>query len=181
MLLALMLVFVAVPILEIALLIKVGNLIDFWPTLALVIATAVIGTAIMQRQGLKALMNAQNSMNKGEIPVESVVDGAFLLVAGAFLLTPGLITDSIGFLFLVPPFRRWFARWGFKRFMHRGAVRASVFTSEWEAGQTPDPRQQGSTRHGGSRGGSSTDGDGPIIDGEFERLDDKPDPPPRRR
>ena len=172
MLLAIMLVFVAVPILEIALLIKVGNLIDFWPTLALVIATAVIGTAIMQRQGLKALLNAQNSMSKGELPLEPVIDGAFLLVAGAFLLTPGLITDSIGFLFLVPPFRRWFARWGFNRLMQRGSVRASVFTSGSDDGPQP---------HAGRRNpGDQGSGHGTVIEGEFERLDDKPDDLHRR-
>jgi len=173
MLLALMLVFVAVPLLEIALLIKIGTIIDFWPTLGLVIGTAVIGTAIMRHQGLSALMKAQSSMSEGQLPVEPVIDGAFLLVAGAFLLTPGLITDSIGFLFLVPPFRRWFARWAYNKFVKAGKARATVFTQSWEDSSVHrDPTDQGSS-------GKHDNNQTTVIEGEFERLDDKPVKPRR--
>ena len=176
-----MLVFIAVPLLEIALLIKVGTIIDFWPTLTLVIMTAVIGTAIMQRQGLKALMKAQSSMSRGQLPVEPVIDGAFLLVAGAFLLTPGLITDSIGFLFLIPPFRRWFARWAFRRFMKGGKARATVFTQSWEekpvGGSGTARDENASHRYSPDRDDESST----VIDGEFERLDEKPVKPRRRK
>jgi len=174
--LAILLVFVAVPLLEIALLIKLGAVIGFWTTLAIVIGTAVVGTSIMHRQGLQALMNAQNSLAEGKVPLESVVDGAFLLIAGAFLLTPGLITDSVGFLFLIPPFRRGLARWGFNRFIKGGGSiheKASRTSARRQTSQADfrGPRGPGGTPR--SPGGKTFDS-GPVIDGEFERLDEPP-------
>lgn len=104
---ALLLVFIAVPLLEIALLIKAGDSFGFWPTLSIVIFTAILGTVMLRWQGMSVMMRAQQTLREGRMPVESVADGVFLLLAGAFLLTPGLLTDGIGFAFLVPQVRRW--------------------------------------------------------------------------
>lgn len=104
---ALLLVFIAVPLLEIALLIKAGESFGFWPTLLIVIATAFLGTVMLRWQGLSVMMRARQTLRDGNIPIESVADGVFLLLAGAFLLTPGLLTDGVGFAFLVPSVRRW--------------------------------------------------------------------------
>ena len=170
--LALLLVFIAVPLLEIALLIKVGEQLGLWTTLAIVIGTAIVGTSIMHRQGLQALTKAQNSLAGGKIPLDSVVDGAFLLAAGLFLLTPGLLTDSVGFLFLVPPFRRWAARWGFRKIVTTGKARSGEFA---DMGGSPDdpPRQRSPDR------GQAADGG--VIDGDFERLDETTIDPRRGR
>lgn len=106
----LFLLLVGLPILEIALLIKLGGWIGFWPTLGLIIFTAFLGTVLLRQQGLSVLARAQSSLEKGGIPVEAVYDGIALLVAGALLLTPGIVTDSFGFLLLVPGFRKWLAK-----------------------------------------------------------------------
>ena len=102
--------FVTVPMVEIALFIQVGGLIGLWPTLLTVILTAIIGTSLLRQQGLKVLAEAQETINQGSMPVEQAIHGVFLLVSGLLLLTPGFMTDAIGFLLFVPPFRLWLGR-----------------------------------------------------------------------
>jgi len=102
--------FVTVPMVEIALFIQVGGLIGLWPTLLTVILTAMIGTALLRSQGMKVLADAQETINKGGMPVEQAIHGVFLLISGLLLLTPGFMTDGIGFLLFVPPFRLWLGR-----------------------------------------------------------------------
>jgi UPF0716 protein FxsA len=101
----LLLVFVAVPILEIALFIQVGGFIGLWPTLAIVVLTAIVGTTLMRIQGLNALGRLRTRLAAGEDPVGPIADGALILVAGVLLLTPGFFTDTIGLLLLVPAVR----------------------------------------------------------------------------
>jgi UPF0716 protein FxsA len=102
----LLLAFVGVPLVEIALFVNVGGWIGLWPTLVTVVATAVVGTALLRLQGLHVLGQVQDSLNRGEMPLEHIFTGACLLVAGALLLTPGFLTDTIGFLLFVPLIRR---------------------------------------------------------------------------
>lgn len=97
--------FIGVPILEIAVFIKAGEIIGLWPTLAIVVLTAIIGAALLRAQGLATLARARHSLDRGEIPVEEVFTGLCLLVAGALLLTPGFVTDTLGFLLFAPPVR----------------------------------------------------------------------------
>lgn len=98
--------FIAVPLIEIGLFVQVGGAIGLWPTLAVVLATAMAGTALLRRQGLDALARVQQSMEKGEAPLEPVFDGFCLLAAGALLLTPGFFTDVVGFALFMSPLRR---------------------------------------------------------------------------
>ncbi len=98
--------FIGVPILEIAVFIKAGEIVGLWPTLAIVVLTAIIGAALLRAQGLATLARARHSLDRGELPVEEVFTGLCLLVAGAFLLTPGFVTDSLGFLLFLPPVRQ---------------------------------------------------------------------------
>jgi len=102
----LFLLFVSVPLIEIALFIKVGGLIGLWPTLSIVVITAFIGTLLMRTQGANALMRLRQSMERLEDPSEPLADGAMIIFAGALLLTPGFFTDAIGLLLLLPPVRR---------------------------------------------------------------------------
>ena len=102
----LLLLFVAVPLVEIWLLLEVGGVIGAVPTIGLVVLTAVVGAALVRAQGFSTIMQVRRSMEAGEIPAVAIIEGIFLLVAGALLLTPGFVTDAIGFGCLVPPLRR---------------------------------------------------------------------------
>lgn len=97
--------FIGIPLIEIALFIQVGGFIGLWPTIAVVVLTAVAGTALLRHQGLSALTRLQQSLDRGEMPLDPVFDGFCLLAAGLLLLTPGFFTDAIGFLLFTPPLR----------------------------------------------------------------------------
>jgi len=107
----LILVFIGVPILEIALFIQAGDLFGLWPTLAAIVATAIIGGALIRAQGLATIARARHSLDQGQAPVQEVFTGICLLLAGALLMTPGFLTDSVGFLLLIPPVRRFLGQW----------------------------------------------------------------------
>ncbi|MEX6508324.1 FxsA family protein [Jiella sp. M17.18] len=95
-----------VPVLEIAVFILVGHLIGLWPTLGLVILTAAIGSALLRRQGLGTLGRIQAEIAAGRLPGRELVHGVMIAVAGVLLLTPGLVTDTLGFLLFVPAVRQ---------------------------------------------------------------------------
>ncbi len=97
--------FLAVPVIEIALFIQVGGAIGLWPTLAIVILTAVMGTWLVRTQGAWAMGNLRKSFSELDDPTEPLAHGAMILVAGALLLTPGFFTDAVGFALLMPPVR----------------------------------------------------------------------------
>lgn len=101
-----LILFIAVPLLEIWLLIKVGGRIGATPTVALVILTAVIGVALLRLQGLATLLRANARLRSGQIPAQEMGEGLILALAGAFLLTPGFATDAVGFACLIPAVRR---------------------------------------------------------------------------
>ncbi len=103
----LFLLFLIVPLLEIYILIKAGSVIGALPTVALVVFTAVLGAFLLRLQGLSTMNRMRNNMMQGKLPAMEILEGAALLVAGGLLLTPGFFTDAIGFLLLVPPFRRY--------------------------------------------------------------------------
>ena len=102
MLARLLLIFILVPILEMALLIRLGQLLGFWPTIGLVIATGAIGALLAKSQGLRVLSAIQADLASGRPPASRLVDGFLILLGGVLLLTPGLITDTAGFLLLLP-------------------------------------------------------------------------------
>lgn len=98
-------IFLAVPIIEIALFIQLGGLIGLWPTLAIVVLTALLGTQLVRTQGRQAMENLRSSFSGLNDPAEPLAHGAMILFAGALLLTPGFFTDAVGFGLLVPAFR----------------------------------------------------------------------------
>lgn len=102
----LLVAFIVVPLIEIALFIQVGGLIGLWPTLVIVVLTAVIGTSILRMQGALALSSLRRSLAELEDPSEPLAHGAMILFAGALLLTPGFFTDAMGFALLIPPVRQ---------------------------------------------------------------------------
>ncbi len=102
----LFLIFAIVPVIELSLLIKVGTLIGTLNTIILVITTAMVGSYLVRMEGLSVMNRFQRSMMEGVFPAEEIFDGAFILVAGALLVTPGVFTDLLGFLFVFPASRR---------------------------------------------------------------------------
>lgn len=102
----LLLLFLAIPLVELYLFLTVGSEIGLLPTLAVIFLTGVAGAALARAQGLKALARYRETMAAGRVPHETVIEGLLIFVAGALLLLPGFFTDLVGFLLLLPPVRR---------------------------------------------------------------------------
>lgn len=123
------LLFVVVPILELLLLIEIGQWIGLLPTLGLVLLTGVAGAYLARAEGMRVLWRFQQELAQGRIPGQALQDGIAVLVGGAFLLTPGIITDLAGFSLLLPPTRRWIqarVRRSLERAISEGSVRFTV-------------------------------------------------------
>ena len=101
----LFLLFVTVPLIEIYFLIQVGQEIGALSTVLLCILTAALGAILLRIQGMLTLMNAREKLRRGELPADNLLEGLILLIAGVLLLTPGLVTDLVGFLCLGPSLR----------------------------------------------------------------------------
>ncbi len=108
--LLLLIALLSVPLAELYVLIEVGRSIGAGTTIALVILTAVLGAWLLRWQGLSTLARAQTSLNAGELPATELLEGVILLVTGLMLVTPGFITDALGFLLLLPAVRQRIAR-----------------------------------------------------------------------
>jgi UPF0716 protein FxsA len=106
-----LLFFLVVPFVEIYLLLQVGSIIGAIPTIFLVVLTAVLGAGLLKQQGLATLQRFQASLAQGAIPAYEMVEGPILLVGGALLLTPGFVTDIMGFACLIPQLRRKIAQY----------------------------------------------------------------------
>ena len=102
----LLLIFIAMPIIEMWLLITVGREIGAWYTIGLVLLTAAVGFSLLRQQGFATLFRARQKMDAGELPAIEMVEAIILAVCGALLVTPGFVTDVVGFMGLVPGFRR---------------------------------------------------------------------------
>lgn len=148
---ALLLVFIAFPLLEIALLIKVGQTIGFWPTIVILIAAAVLGIVVVRQQGLSIVSRAFAVMNEGKPPIEPVFDGFVIIMAGFLLMVPGLLTDAAGLLLLIPPVRRRTIAWA------TSGLFAASGGSGAQAGRETRPNM--------------------VIEGTYERLSDAPRKP----
>lgn len=136
-----------VPLVEIYFLIQVGQVIGAIPTIALVVFTALLGAMLLRFQGWTTLQRTRLALARGEVPALEMMEGVLLVVAGVFLLTPGFVTDALGFLLLVPPLRQ-------------ALVRAFLRRSQ---GRPPPPGRGGPA---GPRRDTYT------IEGEYRREDD---------
>lgn len=106
----LFLLFLVIPIVEVALFVTVGDAIGIVPTAAMVVATALLGASLVRRQGIATWARARHRLETGQVPGDELAHGAMILVSGALLLTPGFLTDAIGFSLLVPAIREWVKR-----------------------------------------------------------------------
>ncbi len=127
------LLFVIVPLLELALLIQMGQWVGYWPTIGLVVFTGVTGAWLARMQGLRTIWRLRHDLANGRIPGQAIMDGMAVLAGGALLLTPGIITDVIGFGLLVPATRhaiqkRIMAR--LQRHIEEGALQVAVTGGE---------------------------------------------------
>lgn len=170
--LLLFLLFLCIPLGEIAIFIKVGDWIGLWPTIATVILTALIGTALIRQQGLATLMEAQRKMARNEVPVAEMLHGFFLVIGGILLLIPGFLTDGIGFLLLIPAVRHSLAARAVQRMRPLNpdfdADGPDRFTYSGDGG--PDENAHPSGRRSGK---------GMIIEGEAEEVEPDEETPPR--
>jgi UPF0716 protein FxsA len=121
-----LLLFVGIPLTELYFLIRIGSQIGAFPTIFLTVFTALLGGWMVRVQGFSTLMRVRAMMERGEMPAIEVMEGAVLLICGLLLLLPGFITDAVGFIFLIPPVRRWLLTAGLKgsgilRPLHPGA------------------------------------------------------------
>lgn len=176
--LLLLIAFIGMPLSEIAVFIQAGALIGLWPTVLAVILTAVIGTALLRHQGLSTLKRAQDSLKKGEVPVGALFEGLCLLIASLLLLTPGFITDSIGFVLLIPVLRRFIGGVIVTRLAAHQKNRGGTASFTADFSGSPDP-----FRGGTDPGGPSESG--PVIEGDFtditpSRTPERDTPPTRR-
>ena len=103
----LLILFISVPIIELFLLIEVGKKISWELTVLIIFITAIIGARLTKIQGAQTIRNVQSALRVGKIPHREVLDGLMILVAGAILLTPGFLTDFVGFCLLVPKLRSY--------------------------------------------------------------------------
>ena len=105
MLFRLLLLFTLVPLFELMLLIEIGKRINAGPTIGLVIVTGIVGAALARQQGLRTFARINHDLAAGHLPGDSLIDALLIFVAGALLVTPGVMTDGVGFLLLLPPVR----------------------------------------------------------------------------
>lgn len=144
----LLVLFIAIPLMEIYFLIQVGSVIGAPSTIALVVVTAALGVALLRIQGVSTLTRMQTSLQRGELPAQTILEGVMLLLAGGLLLTPGFVTDCLGFLLLVPNLRQKLAA----TLIFKGILRA-------QAAQQSKDYAYTKVKH-------------KTIDGEFERRDE---------
>ena len=107
MLIRLILLFTVIPLIELYLLIQVGGYLGSFQTIMIVLITGIIGGLLARSQGLSVHRQIKVELRNGIIPTDSLIDGFFILIAGALLITPGMITDVFGFILMVPFFRGW--------------------------------------------------------------------------
>jgi len=137
--------FLVIPIIEVYLLIEVGGMIGAGWTILLIVLTAIVGVNLLRQQGISTLMRANQAMSQGQIPAMEMMEGIFLAVGGALLITPGFFTDVIGFICLLPFTRRIIIR----SLLLNSTVRTSYSVQQETRGRD-DPR---------------------TIEGEFHRDD----------
>jgi UPF0716 protein FxsA len=156
--------FIAVPLIEIAVFIQVGGWLGLWPTLGLILLTAVIGSWQLRAQGMATLESARRQLDEGRLPTRELFDGLCLLFAGALLLTPGFVTDIAGGLLFVPPVRETLRK-VFGRYIQTH-------------GETRIYRDGEEVYRGGPGGNQTIDGDFVDLSDPPPAANDRPELPP---
>ncbi len=127
--------FVVIPLVELVILLQVAEWVGLLSTVVLVVATGILGAALARRQGLRAWLAVQDDLAHGRLPGGAVTDGLSVLLGGAFLLTPGILTDIVGFSLLVPTTRRWLAEGAIRVLQRRTSMGVASFTVHGPGGE----------------------------------------------
>jgi UPF0716 protein FxsA len=160
----LLILFIAVPLLEIWLLFLIADVLGWGTTVAVVLFTGVVGASLARRQGLRVIQRFQSTVQAGGFPTREITDGALILSAGLLLLTPGVVTDLVGFGLLIPPVRA---------VLRRGI--AAYVKRHFRVVTTGRGMSMGAEFRSRSTGSTGPESD--VIDVEARPVDD----PPRRR
>lgn len=162
----LLLLFIVMPILEMWVLIEVGSLIGSMPTIGLVLLTAAVGYGLLRQQGFSTLVRGQERLQQGELPAGEIVEGLVLAVSGALLLTPGFVTDGLGFLGLIRPLRTAAVKYMLARMVGVGhASMGGAMLDDPIDGEGPRPRSSAKNKGARFRSGNT-------YEGEFEKEQD---------
>ena len=160
--------FIIIPIIEITVIIQVGDLLGLWPTVAIVILSAWLGAKYVRQQGLATLQSVQSKMAQGEMPSGEIVTGLMLLVAGVLLVTPGFVTDIFGLSLLIPAVRKSIAAQAQKHINVKMAAHGSPF-QQGQQGKTFE-HSNDDTFSTSKRSNSELQHD--PLEGEFHRKDE---------
>ena len=174
----LFLLFIVIPIIEIAVLIQVGELLGLWPTIAIVIGSAWLGAKYVRQQGLATMQSVQAKMAQGQMPSSEIVTGLMLLVAGVLLVTPGFVTDILGLSLLIPSVRQAIAavvqnrivlnQAGASASFYHGTSTHAGFTQE-KSGNVYDHENQPGDFNSQTKPISHHQGE--TLEGDFERKE----------
>jgi UPF0716 protein FxsA len=134
--------FIVIPLVEIAVIIQVGDWLGIVNTIGLLILVSVVGAWLVKQQGLGVLRRIRDQQQAGQVPAAAVFDAALILVAGALLLFPGFVTDAVGLLLLLPPVRAGVRAFLRRRFTRRVQVVRSVRTATWSQSNPPSSPSQ---------------------------------------
>lgn len=184
--LLLLFLFLAYPILEIALMIKVGGRIGVGAVLLIVLATGILGVLVLRQNGVTMLRRLSEDMALGRPPVQSALNGALVGLAGLLLIAPGLITDAIGLLLLLPVLRKPLASW-ISRYAVGGFPDVTGADADVAGPQSEDVArsraEHAAERTPPNRAGRRPRSEPIVIEGEFERIEERtidPKKPERR-
>jgi UPF0716 protein FxsA len=183
------LLFIGLPLLELAILIKLGQSIGFWSTFGIIVLTGILGVLVLQTQGFTVMRKMSEAAARGETGLNAMHDGAFLALAGVLLISPGIICDIVGLALLIPPLRSLIARASAKAMgnsIHVETVSTGGRRTTWSSTSDPQGEPTGSRRATGFPGTQrpGTGGPfatGPVIDGEYEHVDPKTGDPKRTK
>ncbi len=144
----LIVLFIIIPVFEIAVFITIGGTIGLWPTIVTIILTAFVGAFLLKKHGLATLFRAQSQFDQGQFPLEEIFEALCLVISAILLITPGFFTDSIGFLLFAPPLRAFLKKIASNTLIARSNIH--VYTDSAQNEQTNLNQE--------------------IIDGEFEEI-----------
>ena len=169
------LLFVGLPLLELFILIQMGQLVGLWPTIGLVVLTGFTGAALARLEGLRTLWSIQGELAKGRLPGNALLEGLAILVGGALLLTPGILTDLLGLSFILPPTRR-FLLGRIRRRLEEKLKSGAIQVTHFSGFGAPQGWAWGSGISGGAGGPSFSDRGAPAPGSPGEIVVETEDP-----
>lgn len=167
----LLLLFIVMPIAEIALILEVGENLGGWNTLGLVILTAIVGASLVKSQGVQTWFNVHQRVQAGELPGQQIIEGVLLLVAGVLLVTPGFITDLFGIIIVTPLFRPAIAKSLMSRLNVQIVAKSNFQSGNFRQANVDDDFTSDRFNQHNHTDDKSDAKPGEIIEGEFKRKD----------